>query len=103
MTQIDNFLQESDNSLTGLSYQAFATAIQQANEVTLYTSSGFGKGYEARNLLNSSMIDLAIADQETVNQQIANGADREEALAPYLTDEYFTQWYEDLKHQMHEN
>lgn len=102
MTQIDNFLQESDNSLTGLSYQAFATAIQQANEVTLYTSSGFGKGYEARNLLNSSMIDLAIADQETVNQQIANGADREEALAPYLTDEYFTQWYEDLKHQMHE-
>ena len=102
MSQINAFLEQTDATLTGLSYQAFATAIQQANEATLYTSNGFRKGYEARNLLNTSMIDLAMADREEVMKQIANGSSREDALAPYLTDEYFTQWYEDLKYQMDE-
>lgn len=100
MGQIDTYLQQNSISLSELEHQTLETAIYQVKNSTLYTSKGFKEGYDARNLLNTSMIDLAIQDCEAIQSAVASGTSREDALAPYLTDEYFQQWYQDLKSKM---
>lgn len=100
MEQIDSYLAENALSLSDLEYQTLETAITQAATDTLYTSKGFQNGYEARNVLNTSMIELAIQDREAVDTAIASGVPRDEALAPYLTEDYFLQWYESLTQEL---
>lgn len=100
MAQIDSYLSKEALTLSDLEYQTLETAILQATEDTLYTSKGFKSGYEARNILGSSLIDLAIQDRDAVDAAVATGTSRGEALAPYLTDEYFLQWYESLTQEL---
>ena len=73
-----------------------ANAIDAVENHELYTPKPFEGGTDARKVLEYSMSDLASADRAAVEEQIAAGVSAAEAEAPYLTDEYFENWYRSL-------
>lgn len=102
MDKIDAYLQDGAVSLSELEYDVLETAITQAANSTLYTSKGFSNGFAARTLLSNSMIDLAVADRETILSGIAAGTPEEDVLAPYLEESNFNNWYQNFSDQMNE-
>lgn len=60
----------------------------------VYASAPFKGGVEARMVLESSLADKAAADRARVVEAISAGASREEAVAPFDTDENFEAWLE---------
>ena len=51
-------------------------------------------------MLDYDLSDKAQADREAIEEQVAQGASREEALEPYVSDEAFDAWYEDFCAQL---
>ena len=45
-------------------------------------------------MLDYNLKDKAVADREAIDEEIAGGTAREEAIAPYITEEAFDSWYE---------
>ena len=73
--------------------QVLETAIGAVNRNQLYVSKPGDGTVEARNLLEYSMSELAQRDRAAVEEAIAAGTPREEALVPYLADERFEDWF----------
>ncbi len=71
-------------------------AVDAVNTWELYTPRAFSGGADARNVLEYALSDIASADRATVEERLAAGQSAEEAEAEFLTDDYFTRWYEDL-------
>ena len=92
MTAIEN----SGLDLTESMKDVLANAIDAVENHELYTPKPFEDGTDARKVLEYSMSDLASADRAAVEEQIAAGVSAAEAEAPYLTDEYFENWYQSL-------
>lgn len=92
----------SDNSLevSNATMDVIKASIEQGNESTLYYIPAFKNGYEARNIVGFSMIDLAVSDKAAIDDDIKNGVSKKKALKQYLSDEYFDTWYNDLKIQL---
>ena len=44
-------------------------------------------------MLDYNLSDKAVADRKAIDEAVANGASRAEAVAPYLTDAAFEAWY----------
>lgn len=61
-----------------------------------YATKPFNGSKDVRSLLDSAMSDAAVRDRETVIASINQGQTREEATAPFMTDEYFNTWFEQL-------
>jgi multiple sugar transport system substrate-binding protein len=91
-----------EETMTPVEVDTIKVAMEELEDYTLYTTKGFESSYDARNILGYSMIDLAVADRETIEEQISGGTDRNQALEKYLSDEYFEQWYTDTKTQLEE-
>lgn len=73
---------------------ALMCALAMTRVRPLYTSHAFKEGTAARSVLDYDLSDLASADRETVLQRIAEGRSYDEALAEFLSDEYFESWYD---------
>ncbi|MGO5051949.1 extracellular solute-binding protein [Lachnospiraceae bacterium LCP25S3_G4] len=73
------------------------TSIDTVNENTLYTMKSFENGTKARDILEYSMSDKAVADREKVVKNLASGMSYEEAIATFLTEDNFMQWYNETK------
>lgn len=102
MEAIQTYLDQQHIQLPKLDYDVLQTAIEQVKNSTLYTSKGFAAGFEARTVLNNSMIDLAIQDRKAILAAVAGGASEQEASAPYLSERYFDMWFEKLTKQINE-
>lgn len=74
----------SPSSSTGISRRA----------TSYYAPRCFSNGFAARKVLENSLQSKAQADAEAVEQAVAAGAARADAVAPYVTDEAFGAWYQ---------
>lgn len=72
-------------------------AFDRVADSELYTSKAFEGGQEARAVLEKSLSDKAAADRKAVEELIAGGASRDEAVSSFDTDENFKEWFEKLK------
>ena len=70
-------------------------AVKTVNNNELYTTPAFEGGQEARSVLEYAMSDIADADRQTVQERINEGQSMEEAVADFISDEYFDNWYEE--------
>ena len=61
-----------------------------------YTPGNFANGYSTCKILDYSLSDKAKADKAVLEEAVAGGQSKEEALAQYLTDENFESWYEEF-------
>ncbi|MEG0804062.1 MAG: extracellular solute-binding protein, partial [Pygmaiobacter sp.] len=71
-------------------------SIKTVTENELYTNQAFPNGSKARKVLEFSMSDFLAKDLATVNQLIAEGTPRSEAVAPFETEENFETWYKEF-------
>lgn len=87
---VDSFL--TANNASGIVSDTLHVALEENQQYIMYAPTGFVGGADARSVLNTTMIDLAISDRAAI-----------EAGAPiedYLTDEHFEAWYEDTLGQL---
>ena len=70
-------------------------AVETVNNNELYTTPAFEGGQDARSVLEYAMSDIADADRQTVQERINEGQSMEEAVADFISDEYFDNWYEE--------
>jgi len=68
----------------------------------MYTTKAFEGGTDARNILEYSMSDLAVADRAAVVEKLQQGESLDKAVEEYVSDEYFEAWYEDILQKLKE-
>lgn len=76
------------------------SSLKMTSENTMYTSVAFENATSVRNILETSMTDLAKKDRETVKANLANGMSLTEAVNQFNNDEHFEKWYNDTKNQL---
>ena len=69
--------------------------VDMVNSNEMYTTKAFEGGTQARNILEYSLSDKAIADREAVVAKMQQGLGMEESVAEYLLDDNFDAWYEE--------
>ncbi len=84
---------ESETAVTS----ALEISIGTVNANTLYTPIATNHGATVRSILEYSMSDKAAADVKAIDELVAGGMSREEAVARYTTDENFRTWYDETK------
>ncbi|MDD3218772.1 MAG: extracellular solute-binding protein [Lachnospiraceae bacterium] len=67
---------------------------------TTYTSKPFDGSKDIRSYLEKTFGDKAAADRAAVVAAIESGQSKEEAAAPYSTDEYFDNWFKTVSAQV---
>ena len=78
------------------------TAFEDINRSEMYTSQAFDGGSAARDILNYSLADKAVADREAVLALLAGGASQEEALSGFLNDTNFEAWFAEFDAKLQE-
>lgn len=71
----------------------FKEAFSTVDSYMLYTNKAFAQGTKARAVLQSSMPNKAAEDRKKVISDIEKGSTPAEAIAPFITDECFDQWF----------
>ena len=92
------FLEETGED-SGVS-QNLLIGLDTANQYRLYTSKPFKGGDRARSVLNSTMALKAKEDYEEICALMAQGVKRENAVANFVTEENFNNWYKDTMEQL---
>ncbi|MDR2022657.1 MAG: extracellular solute-binding protein [Hungatella sp.] len=92
------FLEETGED-SGVS-QNLLIGLDTANQYRLYTSKPFKGGDRARSVLNSTMALKAKEDYEEICALMAQGVKRENAIANFVTEENFNNWYKDTMEQL---
>lgn len=75
-------------------------AVETIDKNELYTPRAFEGGMEARNILEYSLSDKAVADRAEVLSRMEAGQSFEQASAEFLSDECFESWYQDVLTQL---
>ena len=93
---LDKALNDNNLEINQKAYDCLKMVISHDEGCEYYTASAFANGMAARKVLDYNLSDKAKADLEEINGKVAAGRTREEAVAPYITDEAFDRWYEDF-------
>ena len=93
---LDKALNDNNLEINQKAYDCLKMVISDDKGCEYYTTSAFANGMAARKVLDYNLSDKAKADLEEINAKVAAGRTREEAVAPYITDEAFDRWYEDF-------
>ena len=91
---LDEVIAKDDLNISSKTYDCLKTIMQDADTAQYYTSKNFDNGYQTRKVLDYNLSDRAVADRAAVEEAIAAGADREEILEKYISEESFDNWYQ---------
>ena len=93
---LDEVIQKDNLEISSKTYQCLKTVMQSADSAQYYTTKSFKNGYQTRKVLDYNLSDQAAADREAIEAAVAAGADREEEIAGYTSEESFENWYQGL-------
>ena len=91
---LDRVIQEDQIQIAPKTYDCLTTVMDQFENTAYYVPACFENSYQARRVLDYNLKDKAVADKEAIDEEISGGTAREEAIAPYITEEAFDSWYE---------
>lgn len=91
---LDKVIEDNAIEINPKAYACLESTMNNFDNITFYTSACFDNGYSARTVLDYNLSDKAQADKEAVELAVSAGTPREEAVAPYITDEAFDAWYD---------
>lgn len=80
---------------------ALHVAIEETTNYELYTSKPIKNGFEARNVLERTMVQLALEDKAALDA-ITDSRQKEQALSSFCSYEHFKEWYDNTKAQLDE-
>lgn len=93
-------IEEKKIEVSDIMRESFHVGIQEVQTYDLYTTKAFAKGNQARSILEKGMSGRAEEDRTAVEALIAGGMEADEALAEYLTDANFEQWYSETYQEL---
>lgn len=93
---LDQIIKDQDLTVSKKAYDCLTFLMNDFENMQMYSTKCFDNGFATRTVLDYNLSDQAKADKEAVDAAVLSGEDREEATAPYLTDEAFESWYEQL-------
>ncbi len=99
---LDQVIKENAIEINSKAYDCLKIVMENQADYTSYTPKCFSNGYDTRKVLDYDLSDKAIADKAAIDEAVAAGTLREEATAPYVTDEAFESWYEALLQTLEE-
>ena len=91
--KLDQVIGDRDLSVAPKTYDCLSTMFGGMEDITLYTNKSFRNGSAARKVLEYHLADRAAEDRAAVTAALAQGRSLEEAVAPYVTEEAFENWY----------
>lgn len=94
MEALDQVVKDNNLQISPKTYDCLKTILENFDSHTFYASKSFDGAYAARKVLEYNLSDKAKADKQAVEQAVAAGASRDDALAPYLADSAFDEWYD---------
>ena len=97
---LDEVIEAGGLSISSKTYDCLKEIMASYDPDKFYSASCFENGYATRKVLDYDLSDKAKADREAVDEQVAQGVSRAEALEPYVSDEAFDAWYEGLCSQL---
>ena len=90
---LDQVIKNNDLRVNQKTYDCLTTILDQSDNISFYTTKCFENGYSTRKILDFNLSDQAVADRAEIDALVASGVSREEAVAPYITDDAFEVWY----------
>jgi multiple sugar transport system substrate-binding protein len=93
---LDEMIQKQELTISDKPYNCIVEVFEDMKDAKMYTNKSFRNGSAARKVLDTHLSDKAAADLAAVEEQLAQGVSRDEAISQYLTDENFEQWYQDF-------
>lgn len=91
---LDKVIKDNSIDINDKAYACLVSTMNSFDNTKFYTPACFDNSYSARQVLEYNLSDKATADKEAIEQEVADGTSREEAAAPYITDEAFDEWYD---------
>ncbi len=91
---LDQVISEKGLNVSGKAYRCLESVLSSFDQIEFYTPKCFDNGYATRKVLDYHLSDKAVEDKAAIDALVAQGVSREEATAPYLTDEAFGSWYQ---------
>lgn len=99
---LDQVIQEQNIEINSKAYDCLTSIMKAEDQITFYTTKTFANAYQTRKILDYNLSDKAVADKEAIDEAVAAGSSRAEAVAPYVTDEAFDTWYEAFTQALNE-
>lgn len=99
---VDEVIAQNDLQVSPKAHDALESILSNPEPATYYTTKCFENSYQARKVLDYDLKDKAVADKAKINKAIKKGASRDKALAPYLTDKAFDEWYESFSKKLND-
>lgn len=88
--------EQSENAVNDTMLNSLELAIQEVNECSLYTMKPFETAGEVRDYLGDYIQNTADATYAMVLEKIADGASRDEAVAEFISDDAFDEWFSEF-------
>lgn len=77
-------------------------SIETVNQNTMYTAKPFQNGEAVREILEYSLRDLAAKDRQIVVTRLNAGVALDQAVADFVSDQYFERWYQNTLQKLTE-
>lgn len=90
---LDQVITENNLTVNDKAYDCLVRVLENYDTKDFYTPKCFANGYDARKVLDDQLSDKAKEDRTKIEEQMAAGVSREAAVAPYVTEEAFREWY----------
>ncbi len=94
ISAVEQVAQENGIEMNEKTYTCLKTVMDSFADTQFYTTKNFTNKYQARSVLDYHLSDKLGEDLTAINEAIAGGSSRADAIAPYISDEAFEQWYE---------
>lgn len=93
---LDDVIQAQGLKVNPKTYDCLNSILSKFDSISFYTPKCFSNGYATRKVLDFNLSDKAAADKAAIEEAVAAGTAREEAVAPYVTEEAFEAWCQDF-------
>lgn len=88
--------QQAENAVKDTMLNSLELAIDEVNNRSLYTMKPFASASEVRDFLGNYIQNTADEAYTEVSEKINSGASREEAVADYINDDAFEEWFNEF-------
>lgn len=100
--ELDKIIEERGLEVPEKTYDTLVAAFDTVKSSTMYTNKAFQGGTAARKVLEYNLSDKAVADRAVVEEKLAAGADPDEAVSEFISDEAFEEWFAGLQSKLQE-
>ena len=98
--ELDKIIEERGLEVPEKTYDTLVAAFDTVKSSTMYTNKAFQGGTAARKVLEYNLSDKAVADRAVVEEKLAAGADPDEAVSEFISDEAFEEWFAGLQSKL---